>query len=366
MASIKQIADQYIGAAKKDPANASEYFRLGAKAFAGLAMDPKNARASKRLHNVAVDFAQAASRQRSVTTDDFMDLMRETSQAWEEVGDDPMDLVARRREIHDERTPGIQFVSIAPESFNKDATLGRSAVIEFLQGLTPDQQAAAVKSGIAEQQTVCFWQGVKRESQAMTVDVGMVNPPPPGQLAELANPASVRAYGVVEFGADGNKTSVKFDIGRGVRFTVVGNYVAVNVVAGPPLKENNIFDPTASITVGASLGAFAAPSMTPLILTEYVDFLDTGIANESGFIALPVKAVMLLQPQSDLRIGETATLEFFGYGGGTVPTMTATYAKQSNLGTEFPLPLPGDISFVRVINNGAAQRSFRLPFQLSL
>lgn len=368
MAKIKDIVGRFVSMAKRDPQNAPEVYRQAARTFIGLAIDPKNARSTRALHNIAMDFAQRASRMQPqpVTIDDFTDLLQETAQAYAEVGDDVMDLIARRREIHDERDPMAKRVSIAPETFNRDATLGRSAVIEFLQGLTPEEQAAATATGIAEQQTVAFWQGTKVEAQAMTVDVGMVNPPPPGQAGEIFLVPSVRAYGVVEFGSDGNKTSVKFDIGRGVRFTVVGNYVAVNVVAGPPSKTGTVYDPTAPITVGASLGAFAAPSQAPLIMTEYLDNLDQGAGNESGFILIPMKAVQLLPVQSNLAAGETATLEFYGYGGGTAPLATAVVAPLAANASQFPIPIPGDIAFVRVINNGATSRSFRLPFQLSL
>ena len=358
-ANVKQLAAKFVGAARSNPEARPEIFRRAADTFMGLAQDPKNTHASVKLAKIGMDFAKAAaqSQPRPPTMDDFTDLLRETQNAYDEVGDGPMDLIARRREVHDERsplTPG--HVSIAPDSFNKDATLGRSAVIKF----QPTNEEVA--QGIAQSQTVAFWQGVKKEAQAMSVDVGLVNLPSPLASSD-AVPLNIRPFGTVEYGSDGNRTIVKFDIANGVRFNVVGNYISVNVAMGPPRITASVFDPTAQITVGASIGTFASPSLAPLIFTEYVDYLPAG--GTSDFITIPAKAVQLLPIQNDLAVGETVELTFFGYGGGSA-RLTDVYCTKSGTAAMPPIPITGDISFVRVRNIGVVTRSFRLPFQLSL
>jgi hypothetical protein len=372
MGPVTKLAQAYIGQATRNPVAAPRILRTAAATFAGLSRNPMNAKRADKLQAIAFDFVNAAARaqaqkERPLTTDDFTDLLNETAEAYDESSDDPIETVARRREIHQDRTTEAPHVSIAPASFNADATLGRSVTIQSFFGLTDDEINKLKQDGIVEQETVAFWQGVKRETQAMCVDVALVNPPPPGRAVEIIAPENVRAFGVVEYGSDGNKTEVEFDIGQGQRFNVPGNYIAVRVKAGVPRIENpalGIPDPTAPIVVGASIGPFAATSSAPLLCTRFIDFLAASVL--SPFIPIPLKAVLLLPPQSDLAAGETATLEFYGWGGGTTPITTAIYSPVVSLGSQFPIPIARDIAFVRVRNNGATLRNFRLVFQLSL
>jgi hypothetical protein len=381
MPSIQQIAGVYIGAAKKNPKNAPGIFRKAAADFVGMAMDPANARNRDRLHRVAMDFAQTASNFRPPTSNDFLTLLKETAQAFEEVGtsegDDPMDTIARSREVHDEKDPHGPSISIAPETFNKDATLGRLAtILSFVNYPTaassPEAQSAAravaEKNGIAQAQTVAFWQGKKREAQAITVDVALALLPnflqQSGEVFSLQNN---RPYGLVEFGADGNRTTVKFDLANGKRLTVVGNYVSVSVGMDPPRAG----DSSTPLTYGASMGAFAAPSMAPLILTSYIDDLSnvhtvtpTGFANEI-IVPIPLKAAFLLPLETDCVINETAQLDFLDVGGDI---MFTRFYKQSDTSWMKTVSLVGDVSFVKITNatGNAGVRNFRLPFQLSL
>jgi hypothetical protein len=371
-ATAKQIAAQYIGAAQKHPVNRPEIFRTAAYKFMGLAQDPKNMRSAGTLAQIGLDFAAAATREQPVTMDDFTDLLRETQTAYDEVGDDPMDLVARRRDIHDARTPVTPgFTSIAPESFNKDATLGRSAVVVFVDAF-PDvpppgggpTRASLIAQGITQSQNVAFWQGVKKEAQAMTVDVnlGFLPPLPPGFDSPVPR-LNVRPFGEVEFGSDGNRTKIKFDLSFGTRLTVVGNYIAVTVGANPPMFFGTPAQClTTPITVGASIGTFAAPSQSPLIYTAYVDALAPGAA--SALIPIPLKATQLLPIQSNLALTETYAIVFFDYGGNIITNQF--YTKVSNQNDE-AIPITGDVAFIRVFNEaGATSAHFRLPFQLAM
>jgi len=352
-ASAKKLADQFLAAARKNPGNRPEICRRAAYTFMGLAQDPKNVRSQQQLVSIGLQFADAAHHERPPVMDDFNDLLQETMVAYNEVGDDQMDLVARRREIHDERTPPTPgFTSIAPESFNRDATLGRSAVIKYAP--SPFE----ITQGIQQSQNVAFWQGVKKEAQAMTVDVSLGFLPSQQGVSEFL--ANNRPYAEVEFGSDGNRTKIVLDVALGKRLTVVGNYVAVTVGMDAP-GAGSI---ATALTAGASIGTFAAPSQGPVIRTAYIDALLKN-AN-SPMIPIPLKAVALLPIQSQLALGETAVLTFSDYGGQTIHF---AYFQQLNNSAAAPIPITGDIAFVQIHNNNtnvSAQANFRLPFQLAL
>jgi hypothetical protein len=359
-ATAGKIAARFIGAAQKYPQQRAEIFREAAQTFMGLAQNPKNSRSAGALAKIGLDFAHhaATAQEQTVTVDDFTDLLRETAQAYHEAGDDPMELVARRREIHDERSPvDPNRMSIAPESFNRDATLGRSAKIKFAP--SPEE----ISQGILQSQNVAFWQGTKKEAQAMTVDISL------GFLPTLAvtqgetfTSTSVRPFAEVEYGSDGNRTKVKFDLSFGNRCTVVGNYIAVTIGMDPPMV-NSV---STEITGGASIGTFAAPSQAPLIATAYEDFVHEGppVTNRR-LVPIPLKAVQLLPIQSNGALGSTALLEFLDYGGSLI---SQNFFQQAVNGQLPPIPITGDVAFVRLTNTGGpgSITNYRLPFQLGL
>jgi hypothetical protein len=355
MSSIRELADHFVGmAAQVQPEQQSEVLRQAAYEFMGLSQKPQNARSAEKLARIGLDFANAASRQRPPTMDDFTDLLQGTEQAYDETGDDVMNLISRRRELYEERvspTPGA--VSIAPDSFNKDATLGRSAVIKF----APTQEEIA--QGILQSQNIAFWQGTKKEAQAMTVDISLGFLPP---LQDDSN-LNVRPYAEVEYGSDGNRTKVKMDVAFGKRVTVVGNYIAVTIGTDAPRPVGpGLVGETIALTAGASIGAFAAPSVGPVILTSYIDFLEP--VNEV-IIPIPLKAVALLPIQSDLALGQTATLEFLDYGATNI--MTQVFYTQVANPVMQPIPITGDVAFI-LVRNGLSiiAKNFRLPFQLAM
>lgn len=352
-ASVKQVYERYIGEAMANPKARPQIFRKAAYELMGLAQNPKNARVAKSLASIGMQFAEASRerQQRVPVMDDLADLMHETALAYQEVGDDPMDLVARRREIHDDRTPRVPGnVSIAPESFNRDATLGRSAEIKF----NPTQED--IKAGILQSQNVAFWQGTKKEAQAFTVDANLGAQPQIQLIDGGGIPLGARPYVELEYGSDGNRTKVKFDLGFGTRCTAVGNYCAVTLGMDNPGAGID----SATIKVGASIGAFAAPSQAPLISTIYLDLLD-GPGN-SDLIPLPLKSVLLLPIQTSLLVGDHAELQFFDYGGNRITTVY--YQQGYNVSLQ-PIPIPADAGFIRVHNTDTTA-NFRLPFQLSL
>lgn len=356
-ASAKKLAEQFVGAAQRasDPEHRREILKKAAYTFMGLAQDKRNAPSSMKLAQIGADFALAATRERPAVMDDFVDLLQETHQTYQEVGDDHLDLIARRREVHDERTkPDPGHISIAPSSFNRDATLGRS--VQITGSPTQDQSA----QGIVQEQNVAFWQGIKKEAQAMTIDASLGFLP----TINLANvidggalPINARPYGLVEYGSDGNRQKIPFDLAEGVRFTVVGNYIALSVGMAPPAAGST----SPVITAGGSIGAFAAPSLAPVIYTTYIDHL--AAAGATDFIAIPLRAKAVLPIQSGLNVGETFTLNFYDTGGNFI---TRVFYQQSYNQPVSPVPITGDVAFVTLDNNSAAANAFRIPWQLSL
>lgn len=447
--SIKQLADKFVDAARKNPVNRPAILGEAANTFMRLSRDPENHALAPKLKKLGLDFAHHASlarQERPPVVDDFADLLHETQQAYEEVGpygDDPMDLIARRREIHQDRTPvDPNHLFVTPETFQRDATLGRSAKIKW------NPSSNDIQDGITQTQNVAFWQGVKRESVAMTIDTNFVftptialvtptqstigpltalsggeiynpfepfadvvtvdhsfaggtfhdlttnttgtivdnvfipvdnatvftvssaigmgdsftvtsPPPPPVPVPQTAGQV-IRPYVEVEFGSDGNRSKVTFDLGRGNRLTVPANYLSVTIGMNPPPNGHAANDP---IIVGASIGAFGAPSQAPLLSTQYIDGLAAGAV--STFMQIPLKAVQLLPILTTLPMGGTLTVSFFDYGGALIGQ---TFFQQGANYAASPIPLPGDAVFVQVQSaaSNVAPATIRLPFELSM
>lgn len=342
----------FVGAAQENREAAPLVCREAAATFAGLALDPRNARISRQLQQTAMEFAAAARRpldRPPPTVDDFEELLEETAEAYGQVGGHAMDVIARRRELHEERKPGGPHVSITPESFNTDLPLGRNLTVKF----NPTEEEKAV--GVIESGTVAFWQGFKHEAQAATVDVAMTLPPAftgPGS----SDVRSGRPYGIIEYGSDGNRTSAKFDVGLGTRFTVVGNYISV-LVGMDPVPGNTLS--SQPYVIGGSVGVFAAPSLAPVLLTEYADELANGA---TATFRRPLRAVQILNLVTSATAG-ASEIAFFGANGVgfiarlSIPSGTLALS---------PIPIPNDVGVITVTNNTGNSANYRLVFQLSL
>lgn len=349
---LREMLATAVGAAERNPAAAPMIYRQTAEALRKAARDKKNSRMARRLDALAADLSQAAATPRPVTVSDFTDLLEEAAQAFEETGHDPMDQIARQRELHDERTPDDLSVSIAPKSFNRDATLGRQVQLKW----APTEEETKV--GIVQSQTLAFWQGVKREAQAVTVDVAPIpaaggtafNGAAPGPPSRMTRP-----YGKVEYGSDGNRCDAQFDIHFGTRFTVVCNYISVSAGMAPP-PEGYVSGIT---TVGASIGCFAAPSAAPVTFTHYIDDLLDAAVDE---FRRPLRAIALLPPQSNAS-GGSIILSFWPEYG-SAPIYQITYPT-GTLGAS-PIPLSNDVASIKLQNTTGIQANFRLVFQLAL
>jgi len=161
-----------------------------------------------------------------------------------------------------------------------------------------------------------------------------------------------RPFIVVTFGAEGAKVDVKMDAGQ--RCTVVASYVGVVGSLNPPRTDFQ----KGQVDIGASIGFFAAPSVAPVICTEYID--DLADTFSSDLIPRPVKA-MYLQPMQSLTLGGSAVITFYA-ADGTIPQYQVPWI---NGAQNVPIPLTADIAFIQVTNTGGGPR-FRLPFQLSM
>jgi hypothetical protein len=340
---LSDMAARYIGAAHQHPHKRREIFRRAANTFLGLAGNPANEAIAKRLNMFAQEFAQAA--ERPATIGDFTDLLKETAQAYTEIADQnsDIDLVARRREIHEQRTGLLNRISIAPRSVTEDTAFGRVLKVKW----QPNE--ADSRNGIVQQDTASQWQGDKAEAQAITVQAGVV------AAAESTPTAGSRPYGQISFGSDGTIVTVPFDIGRGVRFTVACNFVTVLIGAEEPAASET----AVPMSIGVSLGMFAAPTLAPVFRTVYVDNL--GIGQSSGVLPIPAAGVQLYTPLCSRGVGQLALI-FFDASKSLV-------VGEFNLNSGVPIvpiPIPNDAVFFQVTNYSGGQANIRLPFQLSL
>ena len=366
-----ELMNEYIGAARANPDQAPEICRRAAQTFADFASGAKNPKEVKFLTNIGFEFAGVAAKaqQQQATTSDFVQLMRDTEQALDELGPEAamssnatMDATAIQRtnaisQAHD--------ISIQPRSFlNKDATLGRVASVTF----APTQEQT--NKGIFQRQTIAFWQGSKRESQAMSVDLGTVLVPDASEEPGLITDS--RPYAEIQYGADGNtQNSVTIDVGLGRRLTVIGNYISVLAGMDSPrqvvIPGFPIISPVLSI--GASISTFAAPSIAPVTRTIYID--DLAPMTTSRAFRIPLRAVQMLPPLA-ASMTDDLQVNFATYSGAVIGTWECLYSPT----TPFlpPYPIPTDAYFITVRSalgvgpsgGGPILHGIRIPFELSL
>lgn len=363
MASALQLAEEIVNQARRspDPRERSAVLRRGAQMFIGLAADPRNVKSAKRLQSVAYDLVGASMAETGAhgapTTSDFLQLMRDRHEAFQQLGPDAafesggMDATAiQQSQIAPASDPNVSpRMSIQPASFNQNTTLGRTATVTFAP--TPDQ----VTQGIFQSQTVAFWQGTKLESQAMSVDVGAVIPP----AVNLAVVNDARPFATIQYGSDGNtQNSVVCDVGLGRRIVVPCNYLSVLVGMDPP--GFNLA--SAVMSLGASIGTFAAPTTAPVTRTVYVD----GIANgsTSNFLQIPARATQILPmfvPFDTTQIDITL-FNFSGFG-----LVDWRWVFSTNTPFMQPLTIPNDAYFFTIRWAGShPTENLRVVFQLSL
>ena len=371
-AKLKQVAGYFIGAAQRasNPLEKANALREGAVTFSRLASDPRNVRAAKKLTAIGLEFVGAASKAQQAVVTDFDDLLRITADAWEDLGQDAafgqgdMAVAAVSRDLaQSDSSADAKIVSIAPDSFNKDATLGRVVTVKYAPSELERSQ------GIVQSQTVAFWQGSKREAQAMTVDVGPTllpqvfdNPP-----VFSVNPIDARPYATIEYGSDGNRTNnIVIDVGAGRRVTVVGNYVSVIVGMDPPTPAEGPFPAyeSAALTLGASIGTFAAPSQAPVMRTVWIDRMQN--SQQTIVKPIPSRATLLHRPLFISTPSPTATVQFLDYGGNVIVTVPFNFTAGSTTPDPFPVVVPYNAYFFWFTRDSGSVVPVYAPFQLSL
>ncbi len=347
----KQLAQKIIEQAQQNPARAAHVYRRGASVLGYAASLPENAAVALQLEALGFDFVDAALQSRAGGSYDFGGLFRRI---------DDVDVNLPAANAPEAPPPSPSYggggasladlndlqVSTQPKSFNQTTTLGRVANVTF----NPSSDQRVI--GIAQTQTVAFWQGNKVEAQAMSVDIGTVLPPAPNAFLTQ----SARTFALVEWGCDGYRQAlVEVDVGLGRRLSIPANYIAVSVGMDPP-RTGTV---TPTLAIGGSISTFAAPSQAPVIRTRYFDFLTPGGASPRTLI--PLRAVQLLTPMSSI-IGVTITINWYDYGGANMGVWTWNNA--ANIPNISPTPVPPDAYFFDISSTGGS--SLRVPFQLSL
>ena len=349
--------------AQQQPHRRSAILGQAAMQLAAKAQEPRHAKEAPVLRALADQIAEAAmAHLPRATMDDFEEQLQEFDQAHGEFSSD-IDVLARADDIHDAKKTERhgKRMSIAPLSWGAGATLGRSGVFKY--GPSSDE----IKSGVSQASTLAFWQGEPHETQAITVDLAPPTGGRPMPLQALPDPSggpvevSTRPRGLISFGADGAITEVAVDAGFGVRLTVPGNYVTVQLAMDPP-RTGAV---AGEMKFTGMLGAFAAPSAAPVMYTVFLDDLGDGAitdgVNGPPPIQRPSHANYILPILSTATSGNVL-LSFYGQGG---VQLLAQYIYP--LGQILPpIPLSAQVQYIVVENGVGGVADFQIPFQLSL
>lgn len=353
-AQLQDLVDEVIGAAEEaGPEHAEGILVDAADQFREAARQRENQNIAAVLAARANEFEARAQAYRAFTTepvpvqpratvDDFHELERDQAVAHAQVGRlDDLEIKAARNAIRKMRHGRLR-VSIAPESITEDTwRLGNQVNVKF----APTQ--ADMINQIKVSDTVVLWQGTKVEAQSFTIDVGVTGVP------ALNSGVSCRPFGIVTYGSDGYQMSFTFDVNLGVRLTGVGNYCSVLVGMGAPRAGV----PSGVMSIGASLGFFAATSQAPVTFTNYVDGLVA--AGASTPIARPSRGSFILSPQSSDVNGQMQ-LDFIDYAGSI---RTSLFFASGTVVS--PIPVAPEIAGVVLNNKGANTANFTIPWQLS-
>lgn len=350
VANIAALANDVVKQAYADVSQAPLIFHNASMYFQQLAVLPENAPIAPLLRSNAAEFARAVTQFQMLLPEPPQPAMIDAASnvAPEAVAPNQVALSSNIVSLSKET---INRVTISPAGLdNPNTVLGRTFDIKY----NPTQQEQ--DNGIMNNVTVIYWKGSKHESQSMTVDLAMFDALPPEPTGNF----SIRPFGRVQYGADGTYGQAKFDINRGTRFTVIGDYISVSIGMDAPRPTYN----SAVRTIGGSLGFFAAPSLAPVTLTQYIDDL----ANPGGVASFPIptRATAILPIQSSDPDFGLLSLLFFELGGGIITRLNIPAGSQIS-----PIPLTPDMAFMQVINNSPGPYAdpviqVRIPFQLNL
>lgn len=358
---IEAALQAAIREAAREPHRRSEILGSAALTLAARSSEPQHRSEAPVLRALAERIAEAAMGDPGgATRDDFAETLEVFDEAHEQFPGD-QDVLARADDLLDERATKGERLSIAPLSWGAGATLGRSGRFRY------DPSQSEIANNVAQSATLAYWQGEPHESQAITIDLAPPSDGQPPALLAVPDPSlspvdvSGRPRGRILYGADGAITRVDVDAGFGTRFTVVGNYVSIQLYMDPPAPGAT--DGEMSFT--GSMGAFSAPSAAPVFYTVYLDSLAGGATTDGrsgpALIQRPQHAAFLLPILSD-QIGGNVILKFFGQGAAQVLTQFV-YPLGQLLP---PIPLPSEVQYISLTNGTGNTANFRLVFQLSL
>jgi hypothetical protein len=182
-----------------------------------------------------------------------------------------------------------------------------------------------------------------------------------------------RAYAQVLIGLPGAMQDPFFiDLNRGQRLTALASYVVVTVAMGPPPPIATFRPPrftpfSGSMAVYATLGPAVAPSLAPVLYTQYSDITD-GVVPQFIKVVPPRGNVLVgLQSSNDaVQAAELWMLDNPGNIIGAIPFNTCT----NLIGGAPTLAIPEDCySLLVKFHAGADNTSkyeWRLVYQLSV
>lgn len=264
---------------------------------------------------------------------------------------------------------------------------------------------AEMNAGIREQQSLLVWTSPDGLPKYVTVEVGRLasgvgGPGADGTVGGLTyvdlvvkqgvgsvggaswpaatdasgNPLYYRAVAQVVVGTPGTmQDQFWIDVNRGQRFTAVASYVAVTAqMLGPPLDNTSgdVIVPTGfngqpyrsgSLVTYATLGAAVAPSLAPVLYTQYIDNspgLSPGISSYTRLIPPRANFIYPLFPSN---LG-TMSFQFFDNSGRAIEGQIFVAGETTQAP---PYRIPADAYGV-TFTDAVRPIEFRLVYQLSM
>jgi hypothetical protein len=305
-------------------------------------------------------------------------------------------------------------------TINPDGTPGPNPVIANQWGgkgiIKNNPSNNEIAQGIKQEISLFTWESPDKLPHYVTIDVGRIaggaggpgkdNSPggtsyistvsalgqgsvgggswPSGQDT-AGNPLYYRASAQVLIGTPGTmEDPFWIDINRGQRFTALASYVAITAqMNGPPVDEltGNVIVPASaihafttpyvsgSLAVYAKMGMAVAPTLAPVLYTQYIDNAagSPGPLNGSFFRVIPPRANTLLPMLMSVGLlAQKTQLQFFDNAGELIGQTSIFTGPGLNTA---PIAIPTD-AFGLVISDNLGTtpngNNFRLIYQLSV
>jgi len=290
------------------------------------------------------------------------------------------------------RQGGAQGFSLASPA----NSTGGKAIIKY----NPTQDEIA--NGIRSEATLFSWESPDGQPHFVTVEVGRVvggvggptQDGSPGQtpisniggagggtfpagLDAAGNPYYYRASARILLGTPGTMQDAFFiDINRGQRFTACVSYVAVTAaMSSTPRSEETgdviIPNPltgkafvSGSLVVYASLGVGFAPSLAPVLYTQYIDLNSTDAPAGTYTRFVPPRANRLISAQST-NGGAPLKVEFGSPGADGFITPPFTNGEMGQFNGD-GLSISGDGDLLELTSTSGVPAGYKLVYQISV